>query len=138
MAGTVPHLKHRWCSAKVQVNQPCVQAGQAATASCVCVCVCVCVCAHARVHVHTRTWSFSHVRLFVILWTVAYQGPLSMGFSKQEYWSGLHGLLQGIFPTQGSNSCLSKSPALASRFFTTSTTWEGIQYFHLADEETET
>ena len=31
----------------------------------------------------------SHVRLFVIPWTVAYQAPQSMGFSRQEYWSGL-------------------------------------------------
>ena len=33
--------------------------------------------------------SLSHVRLFVTPWTVAYQDPLSMGFSRQEYWSGL-------------------------------------------------
>ena len=33
--------------------------------------------------------SFSHVRLFVTPWTVAYHAPLSMGFSRQEYWSGL-------------------------------------------------
>ena len=33
--------------------------------------------------------SFSRVRLFATPWTVAYQVPLSMGFSKQEYWSGL-------------------------------------------------
>ena len=32
---------------------------------------------------------FSNVRLFVTLWTVAHQAPLSMGFSRQEYWSGL-------------------------------------------------
>ena len=32
---------------------------------------------------------FSHVRLFATLWTVACRVPLSMGFSKQEYWSGL-------------------------------------------------
>ena len=32
---------------------------------------------------------FIHVQLFVILWTVAQQAPLSMGFSRQEYWSGL-------------------------------------------------
>ena len=32
---------------------------------------------------------FSHVRLFVTLWTVTHQVPLSMGFSRQEYWSGL-------------------------------------------------
>ena len=33
--------------------------------------------------------SLSHVRLFVTLWTVAHQAPLSMGFFRQEYWSGL-------------------------------------------------
>ena len=33
--------------------------------------------------------SLSHVRLFVTPWTVAHQAPLSMGFSKQGYWSGL-------------------------------------------------
>ena len=35
-------------------------------------------------------------------WTAACQAPLFMGFSRQEYWSGVHALLQGIFPTQGS------------------------------------
>ena len=33
--------------------------------------------------------SFSHVRLFATPWTAAYQAPLPMGFSRQEYWSGL-------------------------------------------------
>ena len=33
--------------------------------------------------------SLSHVWLFMIPWTAAYQAPLPMGFSKQEYWSGL-------------------------------------------------
>ena len=42
----------------------------------------------------------------VTLWTIARQAPLSMGFSRQEYWSGCHALLWGIFPTQGSNTCL--------------------------------
>ena len=43
----------------------------------------------------------------VILWTVAHQAPLSMGFARQEYWRvGCHAFLQGIFPTQGSNLCL--------------------------------
>ena len=40
----------------------------------------------------------------VIPWT--HQAPLSMEFSRQEYWSGCHFLLQGIFWTQGSNSHL--------------------------------
>ena len=47
--------------------------------------------------------SLSHVWLFATLWTVAYQASPSMGFSRQEYWSGCHFLLQGIFLTQGSN-----------------------------------
>ena len=38
---------------------------------------------------------FSHVQLLVTPWTVAHQAPLSMGFSRQEYWSGLP------FPTPG-------------------------------------
>ena len=38
--------------------------------------------------------------------TVARHAPLSMGFRRQEYWSGSHSLLQGIFPTQGSNPYL--------------------------------
>ena len=33
--------------------------------------------------------SLSRVRLFATLWTAAYQAPLSMGFSRQEYWSGV-------------------------------------------------
>ena len=46
---------------------------------------------------------FSHVRLFETLWTVAHQAVLSMGFPRQEYWSGVPFLLQGIFSTQGLN-----------------------------------
>ena len=34
-------------------------------------------------------WSLSHVRLFGAPWTAAHQAPLSMGFPRQEYWSGL-------------------------------------------------
>ena len=43
---------------------------------------------HARVHAYVLNLS-SWVWLFATAWTVARQGPLSMGFSKQEYWSGL-------------------------------------------------
>ena len=46
---------------------------------------------------------FSHVCLFATLWTVACQAPLSMGVSRQEYWSGLPCLPPRNFPTQGSN-----------------------------------
>ena len=41
--------------------------------------------------------SLSRVQLFATPWTVAHQAPLSMGFSRQEYWVGCHALLQGIF-----------------------------------------
>ena len=37
----------------------------------------------------SKVKSLSHVRLFVTPWTVAHQAPLSMGLSRQEYWSGL-------------------------------------------------
>ena len=45
--------------------------------------------------------SLSHVRLFVTLWTVAHQAPLSMGFSRQEYWSGLPFPSPGDLPNPG-------------------------------------
>ena len=44
-----------------------------------------------------------HVRFFVTPWTLAHQAPLSMRFSRQEYWSGLPFPFPGIFLTQGSN-----------------------------------
>ena len=49
---------------------------------------------------------FSHVQLFVSLWSVACQAPLSVEFSRQEYWNGLPHLSPGIFLTQGSHSRL--------------------------------
>ena len=45
--------------------------------------------------------SLSRVRLFVTPWTVAYQAPLSMGFSRQEYWSGLPFPSPGDLPNPG-------------------------------------
>ena len=46
---------------------------------------------------------FSRVQLFVTLWAAALQAPLSMGFSRQAYWSGLPFPSPGIFPTRGPN-----------------------------------
>ena len=45
----------------------------------------------------------SRVQLFATPSVVAHQPPLSMGFFRQEYWTGLHALLQEIVPTHGSN-----------------------------------
>ena len=58
---------------------------------------------------------FSHVQLFVTLWTVAHQAPLSMGFSRQTRWHGL------LFPSPGhvlDAGIEPESPAWAGRFFT--------------------
>ena len=48
----------------------------------------------------------SPVQLFGTPWTIAHQVPLSMGFSWQEYWSGLSFPPLGVLPTQGLNPCL--------------------------------
>ena len=52
---------------------------------------------------------FSQVQLFVTLWTAAHQAPLSMGFSRQEYWSGLPCPRPGDLPNSGTKP---RSPAL--------------------------
>ena len=52
------------------------------------------------------------VRLFVTLWTVAHQAPLSMGFSRQEYWSGLPFPPPGDLPNPGIEPMLPAAPAL--------------------------
>ena len=54
----------------------------------------------------------SHVRLFIILWTVARQAPLSMEFSGQEYWSGLPFPSPGDLPDPGIEPATPVSPAL--------------------------
>ena len=83
----------------------------------------------------------SHVQLFVISWTVAHQASLSMGFSRQEYWSRLPFPSPRDLPNPGIKLKSLVSPALGGRFFTTSTTreptplctiphqiWEAINY----------
>ena len=74
---------------------------------------------------------FSHVRLCATLWTVALQAPLSMGFSRQEYWSGLPWHPSGDLPDPRLKFTSLTSPALAGRFFTTSTTWEALLVFNI-------
>ena len=55
---------------------------------------------------------FSYVRLFATLWTVAHQAPLSMEFSRQEYWSGFPCLPPGDLPDQEIEPVPLLSPAL--------------------------
>ena len=61
----------------------------------------------------------SHVRLFSPPWTVALQAPLSMGFSRQEYWSELPFPTPGDLPDPGNKPTSHVSPALAGRVFAT-------------------
>ena len=67
---------------------------------------------------------FSHVRLSVTLWASMCQAPLSLGFSRQEYWSGLPCLPPGGLPDPRIESVSLTSLALAGGFFTTGTTWK--------------
>ena len=71
---------------------------------CACVCVYVCVCVSRSVMSNSVT-----------PWTVTHQGPLSMEFSRQEYWSGLPIPSPGGLPDSGIEI---RSPALAGGFFT--------------------
>ena len=66
---------------------------------------------------------FSHVRLCETLWTVAHQAPLTMEFSRREYWSGLPRPSPGDLPDPGIKSASLTSLALT--FFTTSATRVG-------------
>ena len=104
--GWNPGLPHRrrilyWLSHKESPLCVCVR---------VCVCVCVCVCVKVNVK------SLSRVRLFATPWTVAYQAPPSMGFSRQEYWSGLPFPSSGDLPDPGiePGSCTLGANALTS------------------------
>ena len=76
-------------------------------------CVCVCMLNH-----------FSHVQLYEAIWDAAHQAPLSMEFSRQEYWSGLPRSSPRDLPDSGIEPTSCMSSALAGRFFTTGATWE--------------
>ena len=68
---------------------------------CVCVCVCVCMC------------TLSGVQLFATPWTIARQAPWSMGYSRQEFWSGLPFPFPGDLPNPGIEpTAPAASPAL--------------------------
>ena len=84
----------------------------------VCACACVLCC-------------FSYVWLFVTLWTVSRLTHLSMGFSRQECWSELLCPPSGDLPDPGIEPASLISPALASRFFTTSVAWEVLPFTYL-------
>ena len=78
---------------------------------CVCVWACVCVC--------VSMCECVCVWLFATPWNVAWQAPLFMKFSRQEYQSGLPFPSRGDLPDSGIQPASLQSPALPGRFFTT-------------------
>ena len=109
-----------------------------------CVCTCMCIQIHIYIYVKEYTCIFKKinaglkkvmmlllvptqllncVRLFVILWTIARQAFLSMGYPKQEYWSWSPFPPPGDLPNPGFEPTSLVSPALAGGFFTSNTTW---------------
>ena len=86
----------------------------------ICVYLCMlshymCVCVHICIYVHM--YHFGHVLLFVILWTVAHQAPLSTGFSRQEHQSGWPCPPPGVLPDPGTEHVSLMSPIVAGRFY---------------------
>ena len=71
--------------------------------------MCVCVCIQL-------------LQLYLTLWAVAHQAPLSMGFSRQEYWSGFPCPLPGDLPKAGAKPAAFTSPALKFQFVSYSST----------------
>ena len=69
----------------------------------------------------------SRAQLFVTPWTVARQAPLSMGFSRQEYWSEVPFPPPGDLSDPGIKHGSPSFPALAGGFFTTMTPWEPLE-----------
>ena len=85
---------------------------------------------YTHTYIHTVLGHFSYVRLCVTLWT--HQAPLSIGFSRQEHWSGLPCPPPGDLPDSGIKPASFMSPALpGDRFFTIRATWEAYIYICL-------
>ena len=68
------------------------------------------------------------VCVYVYMDYIAHLAPLSMGFSRQEYWSGLPCSLPGDLPDPKTEPTSLMSPVLAGEFFTTGSTWEAYIY----------
>ena len=67
---------------------------------------------------------FINIQLYETHWTAVRRSPLSMEFSRQEYWGGLPVLPSRVSSDPGMEPASLMSPALARSFFTTSATWE--------------
>ena len=93
-----------------------------------------CIFCYIYIHTHTHTHTYVYICMRVkllqscpthcSLWTVACQAPLSMGFYRQECWSGLPCPPPGNLPEPGIKPASLMSPTLADGFFTISSIWE--------------
>ena len=88
------------------------------------------VCVYINTHICVP--SLSHVPLFATPRTVAHQAPLSMGFSRQEYWRGVPFPTPGDLPDPGVEPKSLSFPALAGRFFTTEPPGKPSKYTYAA------
>ena len=79
---------------------------------------------------------FSHFWLFVTPPTIAHQAPLSMGCSRQKYWSGLPCPSPGGLPNPAIEPASLTSPELTGRFFTTGATWEALSFYEISINRT--
>ena len=81
------------------------------------------------VSLYVHVCVLSRVRLYVTPWTIAHQVPLSMEFSRQEYWSGFPSPTPGDLSDSGIKPTSLESSALPSGFFTTAPTGKPL-YVH--------
>ena len=80
--------------------------------------------------VKVKVKSLSHVRLFATPWTVAHQAPPSMGFSRQEYWSGLPFPSPGDLPNPGIEP---RSPTLQADVLTSEPPGKNVLQWYIMD-----
>ena len=90
-------------------------------------CVCVCTCIYVCVCVYVHAKSLQSCPTLCNPMDYSPQAPLSMGFSRQEYWSGLPCPPPGDLPDPGIKPISLMFPALAGRFFTASAAWEALE-----------
>ena len=86
----------------------------------------ICVCEYVNIYVYAcvHAKSLQSCPTLVTLWTVALQAPLSMGFCRQEYYSGLPSPPPGDLPDPGIEPMSHYVSCIAVGFFITSATWE--------------
>ena len=98
-----------------------------------CVCVCVCIYTYIETYECVCLCARAYVQLLANPWNAVHQAPLSIELSRQEHWSGFPFPTPGDIPDPGIQPESMASPALVSRFFTNSATWESHIYlkFHL-------